>query len=99
MNYPNPCNRCGFCCLALPCPVELQVFGPRPPGKTCPALSFEGDVAKCGLVEVLGPATLGVGAGCCVKATAYRNGRAYDFASLPDEIKVLVTRQFRERSK
>lgn len=40
--YPNPCCRCGFCCLSETCPAGQDAFGV---GKhdPCPALSFEGD--------------------------------------------------------
>lgn len=103
--YPNPCNRCGFCCLAQPCPAELRIFGPRQPGKTCPALSFVGDVASCGVYETLAKThgevfakrEMGVGAGCCIKARAVIRGQVLDFASMPDELKVLATRQAKSR--
>lgn len=93
--YPHPCNRCGFCCLAQPCPAELAVHGPRKPGGRCPELSFNGDVATCGMIAKLGELKMGIGVGCCIKATATVRGHLLDFAAMPDELKILVTRQAR----
>lgn len=95
MTFPHPCNRCGFCCLAVECPVELLAFGKRKPGERCPALSFEGDQATCAMGEVLGPDTMGFGTGCDTSAKVFRNGAVADFASLPGEHKILVVQQIR----
>lgn len=46
--YGAPCNRCGICCAAEPCPVGrlrfLQRKGP------CPALLWDGGAYACALV-------------------------------------------------
>jgi hypothetical protein len=94
--YPNPCNRCGFCCLAQPCPAELLVYGPRPPGGKCPELSFDGDVATCGMIAKLGAERMGIGVGCCIKAKAVIGKTVLDFAAMPDELKIIATRQARK---
>jgi hypothetical protein len=93
MTYPHPCNRCGFCCVVAPCPAELHLFGPRAPGATCPALSFNGTESTCALVAKVGPEVMGIGVGCCIKATAFVKGQPIDFASMPGEMKILATQQ------
>lgn len=84
-SFPNPCCRCGFCCLSETCPVGQVVLGI---GKKdpCPALSFQDGLAVCSLA-LKDPEAIGVGAGCCIKARAMRRGVAYDFAMLPPHIK------------
>lgn len=86
--YPNPCCRCGFCCLAETCPIGQYVFGI---GKhdLCNALLFP-DRAFCTLAE---KGLVPIGDGCCIKARAYKNGIEYDFASLPSEVKHDVARK------
>lgn len=96
MNYPHPCNHCGFCCIVQQCPVSLRIHGPRKKGETCPALSFNGDKSSCALVAKLGPEIMGSGQGCCTAATIIIRGRSYDFASLPDNIKVMAVRQIKQ---
>ena len=91
--YPNPCVRCGMCCLAESCPAAGPVIKGR-----CGHLSFEGRAAVCGLVESSPgrKADFGVGVGCCIKARAINSatGLAVDFAGLPGETKVgLVQRR------
>jgi len=108
--FPNPCCRCGFCCLDRTCPVGQLVFriGEHDP---CPALRFEGDFtvdpetlkavenpgrrAVC-LLALEDPDTIGVGVGCCIKATCYKEGVAYDFAALPPVLKFHVAQKRRE---
>ena len=81
MKYPNPCCRCGFCCLSETCPVGMEFFGIEKYDR-CPALEFEDDIAECRLSHAIP-----IGDGCCIKARAYRNGVEYDFALLPAELK------------
>lgn len=78
-DYPYPCCRCGFCCLHQVCPIGIVTYGNQ--GR-CPGLSFEGNIASCALAG-----TVPVGDGCCIKATAYKDGKEYDFAALPTEQK------------
>jgi hypothetical protein len=93
MDFPEPCCRCGFCCLAETCPAGQERYGI---GKAdpCPALSFENGTATCALA-LTDPERIGVGAGCCIKATAYRGGVGYDFASLPPILKQVIVAQTR----
>ena len=43
-----PCNGCGVCCAAEPCPVgSLRFLRRRGP---CPALEWHGDLYRCGLL-------------------------------------------------
>jgi hypothetical protein len=37
----------------------------------------------------------GIGKGCCIKARAYKNGKEYDFASLPEAVKKVVVKERR----
>lgn len=46
----DPCNGCGVCCMASPCPLaDLYVPGARE-GAPCPAIVWDGGLARCGLV-------------------------------------------------
>src|SRR5580765_6119468 len=85
--YPHPCTNCGYCCLITECPVELEVFGKRAPGKMCPAFSIKDGVSSCAMVEKLGAEKMGAGVGCCIKATVYNQYGAFDFAALPEDVK------------
>jgi hypothetical protein len=93
MRFPNPCCRCGFCCLTVTC-ITAQVFFGIGKHDPCPSLKFEDHQAIC-VLALENPEPLGVGLGCCIKATAYRKGVAYDFASLPPVVKVLAASQKR----
>jgi Fe-S-cluster-containing hydrogenase component 2 len=46
--YGDPCNGCGACCQAAPCPLGQirfqQQIGP------CPAIELDGEKVTCGLV-------------------------------------------------
>jgi len=88
MKYPNPCTRCGLCCLAETCALARISFriGEHDP---CPALVFTGDVATCTLESVP------FGDGCCIAARAYRNGVEHDFAGLSAELKINAVRSMR----
>jgi len=46
-----PCNGCGACCAAEPCPVGILVFLRR--RGACPALTWHDDTERyrCGLVD------------------------------------------------
>jgi hypothetical protein len=89
MKYPNPCVRCGFCCLASVCIAGQHIYGLFEKGTRCPALSFHNVIAICKPVKFnLVP----VGEGCCLKASAFRNGVEYDFAALPAETKREIVR-------
>jgi hypothetical protein len=90
MKYPYPCARCGFCCLASVCVAGQHVYGIFEKGTRCPGLVFHLGMASCKLVEFdLVP----VGDGCCIKATAFKNCVAYDFAALPAETKREITQK------
>ena len=93
--YPNPCCRCGFCCLSETCPEGQRVYRVGKHGP-CPGLSFEGDMAVCKLIEHGGGKSapdglevfiFGLGAGCCIKARCIKDGVTYDFATLPPHFK------------
>lgn len=85
MEFPNPCCRCGFCCLAVSC-ITAQAIFKIAKTEPCPALRFENGAAIC-IVALEHPEIIGVGLGCCIKATAYRRGEAHDFASLSPILK------------
>lgn len=48
-----PCNRCGMCCEEELCVLGAHVFGDQ--AGPCPALSYDGQLSVCGLVDA--PAT------------------------------------------
>lgn len=89
--YPNPCCRCGFCCLSETCPIGQKIYEIGKHEGLCPALYFDKDQAGCTLAGVYVP----IEDGCCIKARAFRDGKEYDFASLPVELKKRAARDLR----
>ncbi len=99
--YEMPCNNCGFCCLIQLCKTAQQLYG-APRNRRCPALIFEGNKSRCGVL-VAAPQHLkdqvsrniGAGEGCSISAKVRgADGVFYDFAKLPDEVKLgLADRQ------
>jgi hypothetical protein len=47
-SWGEPCNGCGICCAAEPCPLGQIVFLRR--SGSCPALAWQGERYVCGLV-------------------------------------------------
>lgn len=47
--HGQPCNRCGLCCMITLCPMGRQVL--RQVEGPCPALTFDKDGSRCGLVD------------------------------------------------
>ena len=94
MKYPNPCCRCGFCCLSETCPAGMEVYGIGKHDK-CPALRFEKNKATCLLATAK---MVPVGDGCCILARAFKDGQVYDFANLPKELKVNVVQSMRKEA-
>ena len=106
MLYPNPCCRCGLCCLSETCPIGMRAYGIN---KTtlCPGLTFKEDKASCVLpvylVKILKmdkkavDIIMGFNTGCCIKARAYKNGVEYDFAGLSSELKIKIAQNVREQ--
>jgi hypothetical protein len=48
--FGSPCNGCGACCAAEPCPLSYGLLGHR--HGSCPALTWQEDTQRyvCGLV-------------------------------------------------
>src|SRR5512135_208320 len=94
--YEKKCCRCGFCCLMENC-LNAQTFFDIPKhGKRCPALSFNGDVASCAFAAEEAE-RFGIGAGCCISARCFKDGVSYNFATLPDDLKIRVAQGRRRR--
>lgn len=91
--YPNPCTRCGFCCLCETCPTG-QIVHNITKKSPCPSLSFNGEVAVCSLAE---KGLVPIGAGCCIKATALKGNEAYPFDALSAEDKATIAQMAREK--
>ncbi len=92
--FPHPCCQCGFCCMVEICPKGKEcgaysIFMGEEDFNICNCLIFDMVENKftCALVEELGEKDLGIGEGCCIKARAYKDGKEFDFASLPPEMK------------
>ena len=103
MKYPNPCTRCGMCCLMECCPIVMELLNIGKKGP-CPKLYYIGNVANCSLYDMLddkekedGKEVFGFGVGCCIKARAYKDGIKYDFASLSKELKIKAVKQVRRK--
>jgi hypothetical protein len=82
---PNPCCRCGFCCIGSTCPVAQYVYKIHK-DYPCPGLAYDPAlrVATCNLNV---NHYVGVGTGCCISARCFKDGVQYDFASRPVEMK------------
>ena len=95
MKYPNPCCRCGFCCLSETCPIGMDVYGIEKYEK-CPALRFErNNKATCVLVYAK---LVPIGDGCCIKARAFTpDGQVHDFAGLNKKLKLNAVQSVRDR--
>jgi len=92
--YPHECCRCGFCCLAETCPAGMSKHGIGRFDR-CPSLKFSVDgVAECLLA---GSGLVPIGDGCYIKASAYKAGVGYDFASLPSWLKKEAAHRVRGR--
>jgi len=106
--YPNECSRCGFCCVTTPCPEAIAAIPGTKKGETCPALEIgEKEQATCllfqsrvasGLEDLKSiKRTFGIGAGCCIKATAMKTDESgsvvcsNDFSGLSNEVKRYVS--------
>lgn len=96
IKYPNPCVRCGLCCIAETCPIGQKIYNVHK-YDPCPGLGWDGNLAICKLVNENTKEVVGVGAGCCIKARAYKNGIEYDFASLSKEAKLLAVKEIRKK--
>ncbi|MBA8734307.1 hypothetical protein BS642_10390 [Chromobacterium violaceum] len=44
-----PCNGCGVCCAAAPCPLSRLLLGHR--SGSCPALEWQAPRYRCGLLR------------------------------------------------
>lgn len=109
MQYPHPCSRCGFCCIAEVCPMGQKIYDIPAMVKRhvrCPGLKFNDDgEATCEAVthcrnfhipEDDLKEAFGIGKGCCIKARAFKDDKEYDFAALPPALKKLAVKQLRE---
>lgn len=47
--YGQPCNGCGLCCKAIPCPIAEQLLGVSE--GSCPALEWDDGRYWCGLIR------------------------------------------------
>mgnify|MGYP006263270203 CR=1 FL=1 len=110
--FPNPCSHCGLCCMAKVCPVGVELMRVTPQGP-CPALEWEGDTSRCGLIAhperhlpaatlrwlnlAALPQALGSGAGCCISARVLTPDGQRDFAALSAETKIRYVRLLRGR--
>lgn len=99
--YPNPCARCGACCVATPCPVAMAYVPGAVKGKPCPALRFDvrNGEAVCLMLlrenfsteetyqEAL--SIMGIGSGCCMagEAVDLDTGLRVPWDSLSNEVK------------
>ena len=107
--YPNKCCQCGACCIFQTCPIGRWTYKVSNKHARCPGLRFDGDVAICkpfedreAVCKALNLPTqelyeaFGIGAGCCILAHWFKDGVDYNFADLPDEVKIESVRQIRK---
>lgn len=85
--FPNPCCRCGFCCIAETCWCG-RMFHSIKSTEPCPSLSFDRGVATCGLAEISVP----IGDGCCISARVIHNGNVTSYADMPEHNKKEIVR-------
>lgn len=48
-DFGSPCNGCGVCCIAVPCPLARDLCGAFE--GPCPALEFDAGRYWCGLIR------------------------------------------------
>lgn len=104
IKYETPCCRCGFCCISESCPLAIEFYGISK--KTmCPSLYFDGDNAICNMFVGLlsngipkddAEFAFGIGAGCCIKARAFKGDEIFNFSSLEETVKKAIVRILRE---
>lgn len=96
--------------MAITCPIGQKLMNVPSQGP-CPALEWEGDESRCGLIahpekHILAPVlarlditslpdALGSGAGCCMSARVLTPTGTKDFAALPPDTKVALVRAIR----
>jgi hypothetical protein len=52
--YPNPCTKCGFCCLVETCPIGIDYHKLSDKYQPCPSLGFdENGIGECALYASL----------------------------------------------
>jgi len=99
--YPNPCARCGACCVATPCPIGLLFVEGAVKGQPCPAVRFHRQTgeAKCLMLERSHFSSeemyqqalreMGVGTGCCMlgEAVDLDSGARIPWAEMPGHLK------------
>jgi hypothetical protein len=70
------------------CPVAQAFFNIGKHDR-CPAFKMmPGGQTHCELTERINPDVLGIGKGCCIKATAMKDGQPFNFADLPAIAKI-----------
>jgi hypothetical protein len=49
--HGQPCNGCGVCCKAIPCPIAMEVLDATE--GACPALEWDSEAGRywCGLIR------------------------------------------------
>ena len=102
MEFPIACCRCGLCCISSPCLVAIEQVPDIDRNAPCPRLDMsrvDTEGAVCSLFqeiccrfkdsEEVIRVIFGIGAGCCIKATAVNLdlGTAIDFSELHPETK------------
>lgn len=98
--FPHNCCRCGMCCISVTCEIAMGTVQRAQTANVCPKLEMEGingEGAVCRLfLEALVGSdnslikfVFGIGAGCCIKATAKNSdtGLEVPFDELRPEIK------------
>ena len=102
MDYPNPCSRCGTCCLLETCPSGMDIYNVHKKEGRCPGLTFDGVTAQCGALKIcqekgmpepVCKEVFGIGKGCCLLAKVFCGEKSYDIASMPPYTKTLVARR------
>lgn len=89
------CCRCGYCCLIEACELAQEIFN-IDIEDACPALSFDDEVASCGLLSELTKERLVIGGGCSMRARLIADNEYLDFASLSKENKFQIVQLQKE---
>lgn len=93
--FEHKCCNCGFCCIMENCPIAIDQFNIPKFGVKCPALLFNNlKKSSCHLAKKSFTIRnmLGIGVGCCIKATVFSDGNEKDFAACNESLKFAASK-------
>ena len=96
----SDCVGCGYCCLKVPCPIAIRIYGMGV--SVCPELQWNGIRHVCRLVMLPDPLSaeyrqdLSIGAGCCSSLNTWRKEVINRIPQKELEPKQIITPEFQD---